>query len=805
MPQSTGNLGGRVKITIACEGCRRRRARCEGTQPCDYCKSHRLDCVYDRQRQRRGPRARVRPDSNSSNLQQVPSSLSASATTANKREINKTNSNNGEARLSPLPEPDIPGLPLPQTWCEDVESCLKDAQSILPADQHAINTGLICHLIELFFSHVNVQQAPLILAEDFFTNLKSGTCSAALCFAMCSTSMHYLVHRSTISLRDTVSEHLFALKARRCLANDRNRHLVHRVQSHCVLALHEMHQANGLQAWVELASAKAILHIIQATAQDALGNARALELASNFVRVLDLTLLVGNATLSPGAGYHMALANMARNMETHLMVLLDLQVRIQQFTAHPDQGSGQPHWHSASMFRRLQSELDRFLLELPDEICSTRLILDYEIDNGSVTRLHCSLTWHCCVLILNRMFLPTRSTPSGEDHLRSIDQVSPSDQSSPNKRPVHFQAERRNACFASASCIATICNEFMMQGTFLPTPLMGYSCYQSCLILLEQLHESQEADRKDVMRHLQICFALLGAMRRFYLPVENWIDTILDVACEPRGGPVKEVPGDVSDHYFARFPNVKEAAMIPLMTEPRTARRLTAVPPQSSVASGTTTSPPPTTLVEVKKNAWLDVYQDNLQDHIEAYSTSPKDQGAIGSLDGHVAEVSPGGITAACGSEVEAYTAPTVTMSAVQQGNGLALLGGHGGAMGSDSELREPTTDPSAVVHGRPLQSADNFHIQHDADLDCLAPQYASMGTEVMLEPGQSAELSFDELPWPVPSQYDFCGDLDIEAMLSQQLYHGEAWTDAHVGAQISAYQNQWSDGIFGNPDGGVM
>lgn len=52
---------------------------------------------------------------------------------------------------------------------------------------------------------------------------------------------------------------------------------------------------------------------------------------------------------------------------------------------------------------------------------------------------------------------------------------------------------------------------------------MGYSCYQSSIVLLDQLHEPLQADWAHAMQHLQINFAILGAMRKFYLPVEDWV------------------------------------------------------------------------------------------------------------------------------------------------------------------------------------------------------------------------------------------------------------------------------------------
>lgn len=52
---------------------------------------------------------------------------------------------------------------------------------------------------------------------------------------------------------------------------------------------------------------------------------------------------------------------------------------------------------------------------------------------------------------------------------------------------------------------------------------MGYGCYHASIVQLERLHDSRSDHRFEAMTNLRICFKLLGAMRKYYLPVEGWV------------------------------------------------------------------------------------------------------------------------------------------------------------------------------------------------------------------------------------------------------------------------------------------
>lgn len=113
--------------------------------------------------------------------------------------------------------------------------------------------GLICHLIELFFTHVIMQQPPLFTPGDFFDRLKSGSKEVGLlCLAMAAASVRYLGHGAAETESGECKGILFTQKVRIGLLGPMNRNSVDRIQTLCLLALYEAQSANGAQAWCDL-------------------------------------------------------------------------------------------------------------------------------------------------------------------------------------------------------------------------------------------------------------------------------------------------------------------------------------------------------------------------------------------------------------------------------------------------------------------------------------------------------------------------------------------------------------------------
>lgn len=111
---------------------------------------------------------------------------------------------------------------------------------------------MVCHLIELYWTHVDVQQASCMCKETFFNRVKSGTVPAYLCFAMLAASAKYLDHKAVKAFLGQGQEAAFAQKARERLMTVGEDDLVSHGQAFCVLALYEMHRGNGVQAWADI-------------------------------------------------------------------------------------------------------------------------------------------------------------------------------------------------------------------------------------------------------------------------------------------------------------------------------------------------------------------------------------------------------------------------------------------------------------------------------------------------------------------------------------------------------------------------
>lgn len=142
---------GRSKTTIACEGCRRRRVcsitplrqvalinicqgRCEGTHPCDYCKCHGLECIYDRQRQRRGPRPKARQSSSTLPPLDSHQRGAVETQTFDSEHLDDVASVSGGSDRATLQQRPVPASPSEiEISCEDVKACLKDIDSCPPA------------------------------------------------------------------------------------------------------------------------------------------------------------------------------------------------------------------------------------------------------------------------------------------------------------------------------------------------------------------------------------------------------------------------------------------------------------------------------------------------------------------------------------------------------------------------------------------------------------------------------------------------------------------------------------------------
>lgn len=188
---------------------------------------------------------------------------------------------------------------------------------------------------------------------------------------------------------------------------------------------------------------------------------------SIFIETMELELQLGNRAILGAFGQQSARQREPESTDQYLLILLQLQLRIQAFHARIVNNAPSDTPINSSL-RSFQTELDRFLLEHPDEICATRPDLGRGISRDIVSRINCSVVWHCSVIILNRVFLlcdVIRTHEAG--HIQGA-LPSPNGLVSVHNEPRRSLVEKRNACIGSANSIATIANEFMTRGTSLP-------------------------------------------------------------------------------------------------------------------------------------------------------------------------------------------------------------------------------------------------------------------------------------------------------------------------------------------------
>ncbi len=51
-----GGAPGRKRVTVACEGCKQARRKCNGQNPCEFCQKRKIECIYE-QAKKRGPKS----------------------------------------------------------------------------------------------------------------------------------------------------------------------------------------------------------------------------------------------------------------------------------------------------------------------------------------------------------------------------------------------------------------------------------------------------------------------------------------------------------------------------------------------------------------------------------------------------------------------------------------------------------------------------------------------------------------------------------------------------------------------------
>ncbi|CAK7235780.1 hypothetical protein SEUCBS140593_009396 [Sporothrix eucalyptigena] len=148
--------------------------------------------------------------------------------------------------------------------------------------------------------------------------------------------------------------------------------------------------------------------------------------------------------------------------------LLHVLVRIKQLCSTPFLQQEPPPWSLDSAFCAVQIELESILVRRVETIRMSAFNSHSHDESTMVEQTMkterstlCALLWHCCVIILNRTYLPIpeRRTPGGDDHGGAApEEVHCVDFPS---APYLFVQERIHRCESSASAVFGLCRDLV--------------------------------------------------------------------------------------------------------------------------------------------------------------------------------------------------------------------------------------------------------------------------------------------------------------------------------------------------------
>ena len=113
--------------------------------------------------------------------------------------------------------------------------------------------AILCHLLELFWTHVHNQQWPILNPRSLYQSIRARQCPSFLCLAICAVSYRFSSHplvRNFSGSTATLDE-ILVLTARRDLYQQLEQQDLARIQTLCVLILWDTASGRGTQAWAD--------------------------------------------------------------------------------------------------------------------------------------------------------------------------------------------------------------------------------------------------------------------------------------------------------------------------------------------------------------------------------------------------------------------------------------------------------------------------------------------------------------------------------------------------------------------------
>ncbi|KAH7123275.1 C6 transcription factor [Dactylonectria estremocensis] len=377
------------------------------------------------------------------------------------------------------------------------------------------------------------------------------TITRGLILAICASSMRFSVHKDARQPRSADLAQALGDEAMRCVQSSApNQPHINNIQTICLLVDYEASRDCGRRAWMGI------------------DTARILDAAEQHLIIAELSHSIGHPSLQPPSYRRVKRPRPEKRVASfpegtqRLMDLLEVLIGINQLCIKPLKDHIPLPWNTNSDFRALQDELEEYLLWYPSIFRMGPREAPGLKDQEDTDEPMSSLIWHCSAILLNRTFLPIpeRGKTANESQASLVRCVD-----FPEAPPL-FLKERIHRCESSADAICDIAQDIISSGGFFShTLLLGYSCTQSALVLINRLHRSSKPYNKKVVGNLKLLFIILGAVRTFYSPAQAWIDALF--CAHDINTPLKHVSGDrdaAFSSYFGRFVDVEEPAFVPL-------------------------------------------------------------------------------------------------------------------------------------------------------------------------------------------------------------------------------------------------
>ncbi|KAB5580364.1 hypothetical protein GE09DRAFT_435504 [Coniochaeta sp. 2T2.1] len=601
----------RRKVTLACDSCRKRRVKCSGTEPCALCSESGRQCEFDsKNRARRGPR----PRQTASQTQRIIHPLAPRITAGTvwhppeEREIrvaaehtervvsdhgnndNETTNREGEDDLTGFDgdddnedgdsadgEDDVPD---PLVWRPGLEDLLSRNNSIsksLPV----LDPDLVCHLIHLFCTRATAQLRLLVPLDQIQDGLSQGTMSAALVLAMCASGMRFSVHKAVRACQSPELADVVEKETQRCLRASRATwQQIDSVKTVCILVDYEASRAHGRQAWINIAMGRSLVQLARSARDLDAEQTRVLDVAERYLAITQTSHSLGHRHLQPRAEkvHKRPRLHCAPCPEDcpHLIELLEIFASVHRLCLTPFREHNPAPWAAGSEFRALQDELEEYLLRHPVTFrfgsnSPSAGFNAKQRKQGDLDASISSMVWHCCVIALNRTFLPiperrpwTDGGAGGQNKPTTLHSVI----EFPGAPPL-FLNERVHRCESSADAICSISRDVIKNGGFYShAVLVGFACAQSALVSINRLHRSSKPYDDRIVENLKDAFIVLGAVQTFYAPAKDWMDAVLR-AHDTNTTRLSHLDGsgtsDLSfNSYFDRFLDLEEPAFMPL-------------------------------------------------------------------------------------------------------------------------------------------------------------------------------------------------------------------------------------------------